>query len=85
MIGSPFWTQEDGRKLKNDKTRRQSVQFQALLNPQIIPGSVVKIESRLISGYFKVTSCRYSGSFRNGTWTVDAYGTEILTQDVPKD
>lgn len=85
LLGSPFWTQADGRKLKDDKTRRQSVQFQALLNPLIIPGSVIKIESRFINGFFKVTSARYSGSFRGGNWTVDAYGTEVLTQDVPKD
>lgn len=85
LLGSPFWTQEDGRKLKNDKTRRQSVQFQALLNPQLLPGSVVKIESRFINGFFKITSARYSGSYRNGTWTVDCYASEILTQDVPKD
>ena len=84
LIDSPFWMKEDGRKQKDDKTRRQQVSFRALLNPEIIPGGVVRIDSRLIQGWFKVTSARYSGSYRGGDWTVDCYASEIKPEDEPK-
>jgi len=85
LLDSPFWTQEDGRKQKKDETRRQSVQFKALLNAEILPGNVVRIDSRFISGWFKITSARYSVTYRNGNWTVDCYASEIKPEDVPKD
>lgn len=85
LLESPFWKQEDGTKLKKDKTRRQQVQFKALLNAQIVPASIIRIESKLINGIFKVTECRYTGQYERGDWIIEGYASEILLDDIPKD
>lgn len=84
LLDTPFWVQEDGTKLKKDKTRRQRLQFRCLLNANIVPASIVRIESPLITGVFKVNDCRYSGRYRNGEWVIDAYASEILLEDIPR-
>ena len=65
LIGSPT-TGEDG-----------SIRFVALLNPQIVPGRQVKIESKFCNGYYRADRCKYSGSTDDKDWYVEVEGRAI--------
>lgn len=82
LIGEPQYS-ADPMKPKKDQKRRDGVTFQALLNPRIRPGKVIRISSETINGYYRVDSCRYSGSFRGGNWMVEGFATIILEEDIP--
>lgn len=73
LIDLPFYVSPRVTKKKGDNTRKTGVQFKALLNTDIIPGNIVKIESSTINGIFKVTSTRHYGSYRDQDWYVEAY------------
>jgi hypothetical protein len=39
-----------------------------LINPNVSAGEIIKLEDTEITGWYKVDSIRYSGSWRNGDW-----------------
>jgi hypothetical protein len=82
LIDLPFYTSDTGRKPKKDKQRRRGVQFKALLNTDIVPGKIVKLESKWISGFFRVNSARFSGDFRGNDWYVECFCSEIQAEDL---
>lgn len=73
LIDLPFYVSARVSKKKGDYTRKTGVQFKALLNTDIVPGAIVKIESSTINGLYKVTSTRHYGSYRDNDWYVEAY------------
>ena len=48
-----------------------------LLNPDIVPGDIVKLEDTLISGYYKVTDMRFTGDWRGQAWHSEIRATAI--------
>lgn len=82
LIDLPFYTSETGRKPKKDKKRRRGVQFKALLNTDIVPGKIVKLESKWINGYFRVNTARFSGDFRGNEWYVECFCSEVTAEDL---
>lgn len=82
LIDLPFYTSETGRKPKKDKKRRRGVQFKALLNTDIVPGKIVKLESKWISGFFRVNTARFSGDFRGNDWYVECFCSEVQAEDL---
>ena len=44
-----------------------------LLNPNIIPGTILKLEDDRLGGWYKVTEIRHYGSFRENDWYTDVY------------
>lgn len=73
LIEIPYYTSGDSRRTPKDKAKKNGVQFSMLINPEIIAGKIVKLEDTDITGWFKVDSIRYSGSWRAGNWTQDVY------------
>ena len=51
-----------------------AVEFEALLNPKLVPGQLVKLVTANpnTSGYFKIRSCKMSGDTHDAKWTVAA-------------
>jgi len=82
LIDMPFHTSETGRKPKKDKKRRRGVQFKALLNTDIVPGHIVKLESKWITGYYRVNTARFSGGFRDNDWYVECFCSEVQAEDL---
>lgn len=82
LIDLPFHTSETGRKPKKDKKRRRGVQFKALLNTDIVPGKIVKLESKWITGFYRVNTARFSGDFRGNDWYVEVFCSEIEAEDL---
>jgi len=38
------------------------------LNPDIVPGDIIRLEDTLITGWYKVTEIRHSGDWRGTAW-----------------
>lgn len=82
LIDTPFYASGETGKDKKDKTRRQGMQFKALLNPEIAPGGVVYVESSYSTGYYRVNSARYTGDFRGNDWYVECQCSNVLGDDL---
>ncbi len=82
LIDMPFHTSEVGRKPKKSKKRRRGVQFKALLNTDIVPGKIVKLESKWITGFYRVNTARFSGDYRGSEWYVECFCSEVLAEDL---
>ena len=68
LIENAYRTSGDIRRSKKDKAKIQSVQLKILLNPDIVPGDIIKLEDTLITGYYKVTDMRHTGDWRGAAW-----------------
>lgn len=82
LIDLPFHTTDTGRKPKKDKRRRRGVQFKALLNTDIVPGKIVKLESKWITGFYRVNTARFSGETRGNEWYVECFCSEIAAEEL---
>lgn len=63
LVGSP----ERMDKGKG-KTKKTGISLQTLLMPQLKPGKLFKLESRLINGWYRVTRSVHKASSDGGTW-----------------
>lgn len=77
LIENAYRVSGDVRRAKDDKAKIQGVQWKMLLNPDIIPGDIVKLEDTLITGYFKITDMRHYGGWRDNDWYTDCRGVAI--------
>ncbi|PKA72863.1 hypothetical protein ATI02_5964 [Pseudomonas baetica] len=82
LIETPFHILQQAGKSKKDKRRRKGMQFKALLNPMILPGAIVKLESPVITGFYRVNAARFSGDFRGNDWTVECTCSEIAADEL---
>ncbi len=71
LIENAYRTSGDTRRSEKDKAKIQSVQWKQLLNPDIIPGDIVKLEDTLITGWYKVEDMRHYGDWRGSAWYTD--------------
>ncbi|MNQ49024.1 hypothetical protein D3C85_629150 [compost metagenome] len=71
LIDLPYFVQGDVRRKKDDKAKKAGVQVKILLNPEIVPGSIVKIEDENFNGFYKVSSLRSYGEWRGNDWYTD--------------
>ena len=65
LINSP-----QNKTLTINKEEQKGITFEALLNPRIDIGSVVKLESKLITGEYVVYNLQYIGDTQEGDWKV---------------
>jgi len=74
LIGSP-----------RDKGIEEGLEFKCLLIPKLKPGSLVKIESNTINGYYRIDNIIYKGDTHENTWECNCEATKptnIIT-DLP--
>lgn len=62
LIGSP------------SREQRGRVKFRSLLNPEIVPGKQVQIQSRVVTATVRVEKCSWSGDTEGQDWYVDGEG-----------
>lgn len=82
LIDEPFYTSEDGRKHPKDKRRRRGVQFVCLLNTELIPGHIVKLEDTVINGFYRINAVRFNGDFRGNPWYAECLCSEIAAEEL---
>lgn len=68
MIDFPYDTKVDVGRAKKSVDNKSGVHFKILLNPILQAGSIVKIESRTINGFYKIMDVRHTGGNRNSNW-----------------
>jgi hypothetical protein len=68
LVEDAYRVSGDVKRGAKDKAKKQSVQLKMLLNPDIVAGSIVKIEDTLITGWHRVDSIRHSGGWRDQPW-----------------
>jgi len=82
LLETPFHILQQASKSKKDTRRRRGVQFKALLNPLIVPGAIVKLESDNITGFYRVNAARFAGDYRGNDWTVECTCSEIEADEL---
>jgi hypothetical protein len=71
LIDIPYETRVAVGKAKKSVDNKGGVHFKCLLNPILQAGSIVRIESKNITGWFKLTNLRHSGGNRTSEWYTD--------------
>ena len=76
LIGSPHKKNVASKinKKKKSKDVREGVEFKALMSPEVAVGSIVKVESKFVSGMYQVTKVRHRGSYRGSDWFTEVEG-----------
>ncbi len=82
LIDEPFYTSEDGRKHPKDKRRRRGVQFVCLLNTELLPGRIIKLEDTVINGFYRINASRFNGDFRGNPWYAEVMCSEIAAEEL---
>jgi hypothetical protein len=77
LIDNAYRASGDIRRSKKDKAKIQAVQWKMLLNPDIVPGDIVRLEDTLITGWYKITDLRYTGDWRGSPWYTEVRATAI--------
>jgi hypothetical protein len=77
LIDNVYRISGDKRRSKKDKVKKQGVQFKVLLNPQLIAGSIIKIEDTLINGWYKIDSLRHNGGYRDTPWYTEVQASAL--------
>lgn len=81
LIDNAYRTSGDVRRSEKDKVKKQSVQWKMLLNPDIVAGSIVKLEDTLIQGWFRVDDLRHTGDWRGQAWWTEVRASAIEKVD----
>lgn len=76
MLDIPYVVQSGDRRSKEDPEAKSSTQWRMLLNPDITPGEIVRLEYLDFTGWYKVDSVRHSGDFRGGDWITEVRATQ---------
>lgn len=58
------------------------VQFDSLLNPKLVPGALVVLESEVINGSFKLRRAHFEGDSHGQKWQVGCEATPILAAQI---
>jgi len=59
----------EGIRKTPDPAKQAGIQFKSLLNADLIPGCLIKLEQgNSLDGFYKLESVRFSGSWRGGHW-----------------
>lgn len=78
LIENAYRVSGDIKRGKKDKVKKQSVQWKMLLNPDIVAGSIVKLEDTLITGWFKLDSLRHTGGWRDSGWYTECQASALF-------
>ncbi len=71
LIELPYAVSGDRARAKKDPVKKTGVQMKILLNPEILPGSIILLEDDNFGGYYKVESTRTYGQWRSNDWYTD--------------
>lgn len=77
LIERPYLTKSpDGKSKANKETKKSGLQFRCLLNPELVPGSLIKLEYEELTGHYRIDSIRAFGGWRDNNWYMDIKLTE---------
>lgn len=68
LIDRPYYFTGSSKKGKKDKTKKTGVKFTALLNPNVLPGSLIRVDFDGDTDYYRVEEIEFVGDFRGNSW-----------------
>jgi hypothetical protein len=71
MLEEPDYFNGSDAKSEKDKRKRSGVRFKALINPNVVPSSLVKVEYKGKEDFYKVEEVKYSGDYRGNNWYME--------------
>lgn len=77
LIENAYRVSGEKRRSEADDVKKQAVQWKQLLNPDLIPGSIVKLEDTFIQGWYKIEEIRHTGGWRDSGWHTECKATAI--------
>lgn len=77
LIENAYRASGDIRRSEKDGKKKQAVQWTQLLNPDLIPGSIVKLEDTFIEGWYKIEELRHTGGWRDSGWYTECRAVAI--------
>lgn len=77
LVEIPYRAVSDNRKSEKDKSRSQAVQWTMLLNPEVVPGGIVKLEDTDLDGWYKVDEVRHTGGWRDNPWYTEVRASAL--------
>lgn len=79
LIERPYVTTgEVNRSVRDKKKRKKGLQFRCLINPELVAGSLIKLEYEELTGYYRIDSMRIKGGWRDSDWYMDIKLTEKI-------
>lgn len=79
LIERPYLTNSpDGKSRGNEKTKKKGLQFRCLINPELVPGSLIKLEYEELTGHYRIDAIRAYGGWRDNNWYMDIKLTERI-------
>lgn len=90
LIGSPErivrglkrTDKNSSKKIKKTRAEKKAGwKLQCLLQPTLNPGDLVKVESKVISGWFKIESLKHHGTYDGGEWYTELEVYELSGGD----
>lgn len=84
LIENAYSVSGQVKRGSKDKSKKQSIQWKMLLNPDIVAGSIVKLEDTFITGWFKVDSLRHTGGWRDSNWYTEVQASALTKVEVVK-
>lgn len=76
LIDIPYIVAPSNKKSKEDSKTKSKTQWKMLLNPDVNPGEIIRLEYLEFTGWYKVESVRHSGDFRGGEWYTEVQCTQ---------
>lgn len=71
LIDKPYPFTGSDRKSKNDDTKKSGIRFKALINPKVVPGTIVRVDYSGESNFYRVEEVDFAGDFRGDNWYMD--------------
>lgn len=68
LLQLPYYFKGSDKKSTTDEKNATGIKFTALLNPNVIPGTIVRVDYEDNSDYYRVEEVDYTGDFRGNNW-----------------
>ena len=76
LIERPYLTSGEIGRSSKDKKKKKGLQFKCIIIPDLVAGSLIKLEYEELTGYYKIDSMRIRGGWRDNDWYMDIKLTE---------
>lgn len=78
LLDRPYLTTGDVNRSVKDKKKKRGLQFRCLIIPELVAGSLIKLEYEELTGYYRIDSMRIKGGWRVDEWFMDIKLTEKI-------
>ncbi|MDY7720095.1 hypothetical protein, partial [Pseudomonas aeruginosa] len=77
MVGSPRSLTRNQRATAKDKKAKPGIRVTSLINPQVRPAGIIRVESQMHTGFYRVAKITFEGDWRGNAWYMHIEATEI--------